>query len=148
MTPETSQRHSPCPHCGGTAIMPMTGGLHQTVMCGNPACPKKPSASDHIAWESLVERVHSLTVEDEVVDHPRHYGGGNNPYEAIKVIEAWGLGFHLGNTLKYVARAGKKSTTKALSAACVLSRLEDLKKARWYLDREITNLCAAAKDLK
>lgn len=60
------------------------------------------------------------------VNHPAHYGGGDNPYEAIKVIEAWGLGFCLGNAVKYIARAGKKGDA-----------LEDLKKARWYLDREI-----------
>lgn len=67
----------------------------------------------------------------EAVNHPQHYGGGNNPYEAIKVIEAWGLGFCLGNTVKYIARAGKKDEAKTL---------EDLKKARWYLDRHIERL--------
>lgn len=36
-----------------------------------------------------------------------HYGGADNPYVAIKVIEAWGAGFCLGNTLKYISRAGK-----------------------------------------
>lgn len=64
----------------------------------------------------------------EAVNHPAHYGGADNPYEAIKVIEAWGLGFCLGNTVKYISRAGKKDDV-----------LQDLKKARWYLDREITN---------
>lgn len=63
------------------------------------------------------------------VDHPAHYGGVDNPYEAIKVIEAWDLGFCLGNAVKYISRAGKKG-----------DRLEDLKKARWYLDREVSNL--------
>jgi hypothetical protein len=63
------------------------------------------------------------------VDHPAHYGGRDNPYEAIKVIEAWGLGFCLGNALKYIARAGKKGDA-----------LEDLRKARWYLQHEIENL--------
>jgi hypothetical protein len=62
----------------------------------------------------------------EAVDHPAHYGGADDPYEAIKVIEAWQLGFHLGNTVKYISRAGKKGDA-----------LEDLKKARWYLDRAI-----------
>lgn len=62
----------------------------------------------------------------EAVDHPAHYGGADNPYEAIKVIEAWSLGFCLGNTVKYISRAGLKGDA-----------LEDLKKARWYLDREI-----------
>lgn len=68
----------------------------------------------------------------DAVDHPAHYGGADNPYEAIKVIEAWGLGFNLGNTAKYLSRAGKKGDA-----------LEDLKKARWYLDREIQNLESA-----
>ena len=65
----------------------------------------------------------------ETVNHPAHYGGADNPYEAIKVIEAWKLGFHLGNCVKYIARAGKKA-----------DRLEDLRKARWYLDRVISRL--------
>jgi hypothetical protein len=61
----------------------------------------------------------------EKVDHPDHYGGDNNPYEAIKIIEAWGLDFHLGNVVKYISRAGKKSENV----------LEDMQKAKWYLDR-------------
>lgn len=65
------------------------------------------------------------------IDHPQHYGGGNNPYEAIKVIEAWEANFNIGNVLKYLSRAGKKDPAK---------HLEDLKKAKWYLDREIYNL--------
>lgn len=62
----------------------------------------------------------------EQVDHPEHYGGADNPYEAIKVIEAWGLGFCLGNTVKYISRAGRKGDS-----------LTDLRKAAWYLQREI-----------
>jgi hypothetical protein len=65
------------------------------------------------------------------IDHPDHYGGKDNPYEAIKVIEAWGLGFCLGNTIKYISRAGKKDPG---------THLEDLRKAAWYLDREIKYL--------
>ncbi len=64
----------------------------------------------------------------EAVNHPSHYGGADNPYEAIKVIEAWDLSFCLGNTVKYISRAGKKSAE---------TELQDLEKARWYLDREI-----------
>lgn len=70
-----------------------------------------------------------MSGQKEMVDHPDHYGGKDNPYEVIKVITAWGLGFSLGNTVKYIARAGKKG-----------SRAEDLKKARWYLDHEIQRL--------
>lgn len=65
----------------------------------------------------------------EAVNHPSHYGGADNPYEAIKVIEAWQLGFCLGNTVKYISRAGKKNDA-----------LDDLKKAAWYLQREIEKL--------
>jgi len=67
----------------------------------------------------------------ERIDHPTHYGGAEDPYEAIKVIEAWGLDFCLGNTLKYISRAGKKNPDKTI---------EDLEKAKWYLERKITNL--------
>lgn len=70
----------------------------------------------------------------DTVNHPPHYGGGENPYEAIKVIEAWGLGFCLGNVVKYISRASKKGAL-----------VEDLKKARWYLDREITRLEGGAR---
>jgi hypothetical protein len=65
----------------------------------------------------------------EAVNHPAHYGGADDPYEVIKVIEAWKLGFHLGNCVKYIARAGKKA-----------DRLEDLRKAAWYLNRVIARL--------
>jgi hypothetical protein len=67
----------------------------------------------------------------ERVDHPAHYGGADNAFEAIKVIEAWDLGFCLGNAVKYISRAGKKDPA---------AHIEDLEKARWYLDREIARL--------
>ena len=67
----------------------------------------------------------------EQVDHPSHYGGKDNQYEAIKVIDAWDLGFSLGNTVKYISRAGKKDPTK---------EIEDLKKALFYLEHHIKTL--------
>ena len=66
----------------------------------------------------------------EAVNNPKHYGG-NTTYEAIKIIEAWELNFHLGNVVKYISRAGKKDLTKTK---------EDLLKAKWYLDRYIGTL--------
>lgn len=60
------------------------------------------------------------------MDHPPHYGGKDNPYEVIKVIEAWRLGFALGNAVKYIARADHKGVP-----------IVDLEKARWYLEHEI-----------
>jgi hypothetical protein len=65
------------------------------------------------------------------VDHPAHYGGADNPYEAIKVIEAWELDFCLGNVIKYISRAGKKGEWK---------HKEDLRKALWYLNRAVDNI--------
>ena len=66
------------------------------------------------------------------VDHPPHYSA--NGVEAIDVIEAFDLGFNLGNTTKYVLRAGRKGDA-----------LDDLKKGLWYLQREIDNRTKALK---
>lgn len=63
--------------------------------------------------------------KEDPVNKPKHYNVGLEPIEAI---ESWKLGYNLGNVIKYVARADHKG-----------KRLEDLKKARWYLDREIKN---------
>lgn len=62
-----------------------------------------------------------------MVDQPPHYKDGG--IETIDFIEAKKLGFNLGNAVKYISRAGKKNDA-----------LEDLKKARWYLNREINNM--------
>jgi hypothetical protein len=58
------------------------------------------------------------------VDHPKHYNTGR--IEVIDAIEAWGLGFSLGNAVKYIARADHKGAP-----------VEDLRKAIWYLQREL-----------
>jgi len=63
----------------------------------------------------------------ERVDHPAHYNQGK--YEVIDVIQDWGLDFTEGNVVKYVARSKHKE-----------NRVEDLKKARWYLDYLIQQL--------
>lgn len=68
---------------------------------------------------------------EDKVNHPSHYGGSDNLYEAIKVIEAWKLDFCLGNTVKYISRAGKKNPS---------TEIEDLEKAQWYLQRKIIKL--------
>ncbi len=67
-----------------------------------------------------------MSADKEQVDHPAHYGGADNPFEAIRVIEAWQLDFCLGNVVKYISRAGKKG-----------NEIEDLRKAAWYLNRAI-----------
>ena len=69
----------------------------------------------------------------EAVNHPDHYGGKDNPYEALKVMRAWMTdeeyrGFCRGNALKYLSRAGKKNPDKAA---------EDLRKAAFYIQAEV-----------
>ena len=59
----------------------------------------------------------------ERVNHPSHYNKG---IETIDYIESWNMDFNIGNVIKYVTRAGHKD-----------NKLEDLEKAKWYLEREI-----------
>ena len=66
------------------------------------------------------------TSEKEMVDHPSHYNKG---IETIDYIDSWEMNFNTGNVIKYVTRAGYKN-----------DQLEDLKKAMWYLDREIQRI--------
>ena len=65
----------------------------------------------------------------EPVDHPSHYQTASG-LEVIDVIEAFELNFHLGNTFKYIARAGKKGDSEEKA-------VNDLEKSAWYLLREI-----------
>jgi hypothetical protein len=82
-------------------------------------------------YKVTIDEYTSSTTSEEMVKHPTHYGGEANTYEAIKVIEAWELDrdFYLGNVVKYISRAGKKG-----------SKLQDLEKALWYLQRRIDSL--------
>lgn len=66
---------------------------------------------------------------NDAVNHPSHYNDGK--IEVIEYIEDKKLGFHLGNSIKYISRAGKKDPTKTV---------QDLEKAKWYLEREIARL--------
>ena len=64
------------------------------------------------------------------INSPSHYAEGRQ-FETISVIEDWELGYRLGNAVKYISRAGRKDPEKTL---------EDLKKAQWYLAREIESI--------
>ena len=66
-------------------------------------------------------------IKHDAVNHPSHYTRGK--IEVIDFIEDQQLPYHLGNVIKYIARAGYKG-----------DKLEDLKKARWYLDRYINEV--------
>lgn len=81
---------------------------------------------DYEWHESMIEKEYQPKHAKENVDHPSHYNQG---IEAIDYIESHNMGFNLGNVIKYITRAKHKG-----------SELEDLKKAKWYLDREIAKL--------
>lgn len=85
------------------------------------SCPKPRSP-----WCTVQDGARGVE-ETERVNHPPHYGGADNPYEVIKVIEVWGLNYHLGNAVKYIARADKKGNP-----------IEDLRKAVWFVNRELS----------
>ena len=71
------------------------------------------------------------------VNHPSHYTSGK--IEVIDFIEDKELGFHLGNAVKYISRAGRKNPDKIV---------EDLQKAVWYINREIGRLEGMKNDGK
>lgn len=97
-----------------------------------PVISKKETTESYINSES-VQHLYECTDDknpnpiSNVIDHPSHYNRGK--IEVIDFIEDQGLSFHLGNVIKYIARAGSKG-----------DKLEDLKKARWYLDRYINEV--------
>lgn len=96
-----------------------------------PVISKMETTESYITADSTKDLLVTTDVKpisiSNVVDHPSHYNRGK--IEVIDFIEDQGLSFHLGNVIKYVARAGSKG-----------DKLEDLKKARWYLDRYINEV--------
>ena len=100
------------------------------------AKPKERMQSAERAWElqgistsaksimNLLDKAPSVGDQEDSVNHPAHYKTGG--IETIDFIEAKNLNYHLGNVVKYITRADHKG-----------DRLENLKKAQWYLNREI-----------
>lgn len=84
-----------------------------------------------------------LTIQENQI-RSSHYGGENNPYEAIKVIDAWKANFNLGNVIKYICRVCLQNflhvSISSEIPAIHLKLINDLKKARTYLDFEIEKL--------
>ena len=86
-----------------------------------------------LKYNTLSEEVHDFRKDIPPFNsRPEYYGGKDSTYEVFTVLEAWKLDkdFYLGNVLKYLARAGKKSFNKK----------EDLEKALVYLQRRIDTL--------
>lgn len=86
---------------------------------------KKEVAVEPVA--QTIEEHEVKAIKEDVINHPSHYTRGK--IEVIDFIEDQQLPYHLGNVIKYIARAGYKG-----------DKLEDLKKARWYLDRYINEV--------
>lgn len=78
--------------------------------------------------------------ESNRINHPQHYN--TSIFETIDVIEEWGLGFNLGNAVKYISRAGNKvDISPPQDMKSIKSQVrEDLLKAQWYLNRQIEQL--------
>lgn len=94
-----------------------------------PKYSKVPEKKEVTVEQQTIEepKVKVVELKEDVVNHPSHYTRGK--IEVIDFIEDQQLPYHLGNVIKYVARAGYKG-----------DKLEDLKKARWYLDRYINEV--------
>lgn len=80
---------------------------------------------DDVIKDKRKENVPPRSIEH--VNHPNHYNKGK--FEVIEVIEDWGLGFNLGNAIKYIGRCEHKENKK-----------QDLEKALWYIKRELENI--------
>lgn len=123
--------------------VPPKDNQSKKVNKGAPVISKMETTESYINSESVKGLYSNITADSikascvttdkkhnptsNVINHPSHYNRGK--IEVIDFIEDQGLSFHLGNVIKYIARAGSKG-----------DKLEDLKKARWYLDRYINEV--------
>lgn len=113
-----------CPSCGKDMVNTI-GGCYNCPYCGMGIHDGVHRPSEILHYTGVTPTVEEI---HDDVNHPSHYTEGRK-YEPIDVIEDWNLGFNLGNALKYISRAGRKNDI-----------VQDLKKARFYLDREIQRL--------
>lgn len=123
------------PSCGKAATHKMfaMGRAVYTFFCAEHFNSTREEKERIEMGTSQWEELDPTTEDKETVDHPEHYGG-DTPYETIKVLAEWMteeqlVGFCIGNSVKYLSRAGKKG-----------DQLEDWKKARWYVSWLIERL--------
>ena len=107
-----------CPDCGGDCLKGFEAWLG--LEC---EAEENPPVDKHVDLQKVSEKVY------DNVNHPAHYTGGK--IEVIDFIEDKELGFNLGNAVKYISRAGRKDADKTV---------EDLRKAVWYINRQIERL--------
>lgn len=112
-----------------TKILDQIDKIYPTQCSNDNALVSYAKAKDNCKSNRLAtpeyKNVGQQDKQQEMVNHPSHYQG--NKFEVIDIIEDYNLGFNLGNAIKYILRAGKKN-----------DYVEDLKKAIWYLQREIS----------
>ena len=129
-----------CPTCRAELNKPKTkkaapkDNQSKKVNKAVPVISKTETTESYIRVDAVKDLYADVVTTDKkpktissVIDHPSHYNRGK--IEVIYFIEDQGLSFHLGNVIKYIARAGSKG-----------DKLEDLKKAQWYLDRYINEV--------
>lgn len=123
---------SKCDECGR-----MTSLIHYVGELGNLLSPKKLCGEcyEHYRQKDAVVQIPSPLYTPPIFDEvkkPQHYA--DSKVEVIDALEAWGLTkfSHLANAVKYIARHHKKSEDPT-------KQIQDLEKARYYLDREINN---------
>jgi phosphotransferase system HPr-like phosphotransfer protein len=78
-----------------------------------------------------------LDVPKEDKINPNHYGANGKRIQAIDIIELFDLNFSKGNVIKYTLRSGRKAEQ---GYDALTKEIEDLEKAKWYLEREIERL--------
>ena len=116
-------KHETAPPCGLLVLE----GSRKVLWCGPRVYAESPLPG--ATPEEALRRLRAFPraeTPDDPVEHPKHYTDGG--IECIDYIEAKGLGYHLGNAVKYITRAGKKDPAKTI---------EDLEKAVWYIQRKI-----------
>lgn len=108
-------------------IVTLVGSSNKSLMEQlAPDIPVYEDSVTNVTSTKLRGMIEMIEKPSDPVNNPAHYTEGG--IETIDYIEAKGLGYHLGNAVKYISRAGKKGTNQGL---------EDLRKAQWYLARAI-----------
>ena len=117
-----------CDNCKWAEIQPETDLAGRYVYCKKNHCYTYPASSCGYYENKMPEYTITFTdatdSTEDIINHPQHYAG--TKIETLDYIEDKGFCYHLGQVVKYVSRAGRKG-----------DMLEDLKKAKWYLDRKI-----------
>ena len=115
-----------CPTCTEQLSKPYKKDSTKTVEDSEKTVDSKIQDTVFVPTSKDIAKLYG-NIEHDAVNHPSHYTRGK--IEVIDFIEDQQLPYHLGNVIKYIARAGYKG-----------DKLEDLKKARWYLDRYINEV--------